>query len=77
MTKVDLPKLGQWLGDSVTTRTERELAQMAPTGQEQWRLFVLILAALWVLESVTGYVTGVLRWRKQEREQEKELEMDA
>jgi hypothetical protein len=40
-------------------------------------LFVLILAALWVLESVTGYVTGVLRWRKQEREQEKELEMDA
>ena len=73
LTKIDDAQLQTWFKDAVQTKTVPELAQLTPKGREQWRLFILILAAAWVLEAVAGYVTSLLRWRKQEAEQEREL----
>jgi hypothetical protein len=77
LTKIDDALLQLWFDSAVESKSVTELAQLAPKGREQWRLFILILAALWALEAVAGYVTSLLRWSKQEREQERELKEES
>ncbi|MBI07573.1 MAG: hypothetical protein CMM54_11380 [Rhodospirillaceae bacterium] len=77
LAKLDDVQLQTWFNNAIETKTIPELAQLAPKGKEQWRLFILILAGVWVLEAVAGYVTGLLRWRKQEAEQERELKEES
>jgi len=77
LTKVNDARLKDWFNEAVEIMTVPELAQLTPKGREQWRLFVLILAGVWVLEAVAGYITSLLRWRKQEAEQERELKEES
>jgi hypothetical protein len=77
LTKVNDARLKDWFNEAVEIKTVPELAQLTPKGREQWRLFVLILAGVWVLEAVAGYITSLRRWRKQEAEQERELKEES
>ena len=60
------------LSDRVRLVTPAEVASLTPHGSEFWRWVVIALVALYLVEAIAAYVTGVIRDRRQEALEEED-----